>query len=149
MKALLATLLLAPFLHAAEKPRNIVFFLVDDLGVKDINIDGSDPFYETPNLESFAKTAVNFTNGYASCPVCSPTRAAIMTGQNPARTHHTDYFGAPNQYKDAVPAGYDPVESTSWYSRGTLQVRPGQASPSGRHLYINNLSHSHTTLRRH
>jgi len=91
MKALLFTLLLTPFLNAAEKARNVVFILVDDLGVNDINLDGSDPFYETPNLAKFAKTAVNFaTNGYAGCPVCSPTRSAIMTGQNPTRTHHTD-----------------------------------------------------------
>ncbi len=137
MKALFITLLLAPLLHAAEKPRNIVFILADDLGVKDINIDGSDPFYETPNLAKFAKTAVNFTNGYASCPVCSPTRSAIMTGQNPARTHHTDYFGAPNQFKDAVPADYTPEKKTM----GRHSKYPLWPAP-----YVNNLAHSHTTL---
>lgn len=88
MKTLVLSLLF-PLLHAADKPCNIVFILVDDLGVTDVNLDGSDPFYETPNL---AKTAVNFTNGYSSCPVCSPTRSAIMTGQNPARTRNTDFF---------------------------------------------------------
>ncbi len=65
MKALLASIVLAPLLHAAEKPRNIVFILADDLGVKDINIDGSDPFYETPNLAKFLRFSVNF-----SCPSC-------------------------------------------------------------------------------
>ncbi len=145
MKALLATLLLVPFLHAAEKPRNIVFFLVDDLGVKDIDIDGSDPFYETPNLESFAKTAVNFTNGYASCPVCSPTRSAIMTGQNPARTHHTDYFGAPNQYKDEVPADYTPETHFLTLPKNTYR-RDMIKFPIWPAPYINNLAHSHTTL---
>lgn len=110
MKApLIVSLLLLPFLQAAEKPRNVVFILVDDLGVTDIDIDGSDPFYETPNLEKFAKTAVNFTNGYASCPVCSPTRSAIMTGRNPARTNNTNYFGAPNQFLEEMPADYDAV----------------------------------------
>ncbi len=137
MKALVASILLAPLLHAAEKPRNVVFFLVDDLGVKDIDIDGSDPFYETPNLAKFAKTAVNFTNGYASCPVCSPTRSAIMTGQNPTRTHHTDYFGAPNQYKDAVASDYKPSKA---------QMRKFADFPVWPAPYVNNLAHSHTTL---
>lgn len=109
MKALFLTLCAAVPLHAAEKPRNIVFLLVDDLGVTDVNLDGTDPFYETPNLAKFAKTAVNFTNGYSSCPVCSPTRSAIMTGQNPARTRNTDYFGAPNEFIDSIPEDYDPV----------------------------------------
>ncbi len=95
--------------HAAEKPRNVVVIIADDLGVKDINIDGSNPFYETPNLAKFAKTAVNFTNGYSSCPVCSPTRSAMLTGQNPARTHNTDYFGAPNEFFGEIPADYDPA----------------------------------------
>ena len=144
MKAIFASILLAPLLHASEKPRNIVFILADDLGVKDINIDGSDPFYETPNLAKFAKTAVDFTNGYASCPVCSPTRSAILTGQNPTRTHHTDYFGAPNQYKDAVPADYEPEDilkipkSTFRYNHTTFPIWPAP--------YVNNLAHSHTTI---
>jgi arylsulfatase A-like enzyme len=109
MKALLLALCAAIPLHAAEKPGNIVFILVDDLGVTDVNLDGSDPFYETPNLAKFAKTAVNFTDGYSSSPVCSPTRSAIMTGQNPARTRNTDYFGAPNEFLDTITENYDPV----------------------------------------
>lgn len=110
MKTLLLSLCLAPLLHSAEKPRNIVFIVADDLGVTDLNLDGTDAFYETPNLAKFGKTAVNFTNGYASCPVCSPTRSALMTGQNPARTNNTNYFGAPNEFRDQIPADYDPVE---------------------------------------
>ena len=100
---------LAALAHAAEKPRNVVVIIADDLGVKDINLDGANPFYETPNLAKFAKTAVNFTNGYASCPVCSPTRSAMLTGQYPARTHNTDYFGAPNEFFGDIPADYDPT----------------------------------------
>jgi len=145
MKALALVILLAPLLHAAEKPRNVVFFLVDDLGVKDINIDGSDPFYETPNLAKFAKTAVNFTNGYASCPVCSPTRSAIMTGQNPTRNHHTDYFGAPNQYKDAVPEDYTPEKHFLNIPKSSFR-RDHITFPVWPAPYVNNLAHSHTTL---
>jgi arylsulfatase A-like enzyme len=143
MKALLISLLFAPLLFAAEKPRNVVFILVDDLGVTDVNLDGSDPFYETPNIAKFAKTAVNFTNGYASCPVCSPTRSAIMTGQNPARTHHTDYFGAANQFLGEIPADYDPVRDflksgKDMKGRGKHPVLPAP--------YLGNLSQTHTTL---
>jgi arylsulfatase A-like enzyme len=78
--------------------------------VKDVNLDGTDPFYETPHLAKFAKTAVNFTNGYSSCPVCSPTRSAMMTGQAPARTGNTDYFGAANQFFGEIPKDYDPTK---------------------------------------
>ncbi|MFK7850615.1 MAG: sulfatase [Akkermansiaceae bacterium] len=120
MKQTFLALFLSSVIHAAEKPRNVVFILVDDLGVTDIDIDGSDPFYETPNLEKFAKTAVNFANGYASCPVCSPTRSAIMTGRNPARTDNTNFFGAPNQFLDAIPEDYDPLKNF---------IKPGKKGP--------------------
>lgn len=143
MKAIVASLLLAPLLLAAEKPRNVVFILVDDLGVTDLNLDGSDPFYETPNIAKFAKTAVNFTNGYASCPVCSPTRSAIMTGQNPARTHHTDYFGAANQFLGDIPADYDPVRD---FLKSGQDLKGRSKRPILPAPYLGNLSKTHTTL---
>lgn len=77
---------------AAEKP-NVVFFLVDDLGQRDLGCYGS-TFYETPNVDRLAKEGALFTNGYAACPVCSPTRAAVQTGRWPQRTGVTDYIGA-------------------------------------------------------
>jgi len=143
MKVLFLSLLLAPLLHAAEKPRNVVFILVDDLGVTDIDIDGSDPFYETPNLEKFAKSAVNFSNGYASCPVCSPTRSAIMTGQNPARTNHTDFFGASHEFLEPIPENYDPLADLEATKKmmGKRAKFPIWPAP-----YLGNLSHAHTTL---
>ena len=63
---------------------NILFILVDDLGWRDVGCYGSD-FYETPNLDRLAGEGMRFTQAYASCPVCSPTRASIMSGKNPAR----------------------------------------------------------------
>lgn len=80
----------------AEKapPLNVVFFLVDDYGWKDVGYNGS-TFYETPNIDKLAASGMVFTDGYAACPVCSPTRAAIMAGKNPARMDTTDWFGAP------------------------------------------------------
>ncbi|CAN5485860.1 sulfatase [soil metagenome] len=73
---------------------NIVLILADDLGWKDLGCFGSD-FYETPNLDALAKEGMKFTQAYAASPVCSPTRASIMTGKYPARTANTDWFGAP------------------------------------------------------
>ena len=84
---------------APERP-NVVFFLVDDLGWRDLGCFGS-TFYETPNADRLAREGMRFTDAYAACPVCSPTRASIMTGKYPARLATTDYFGAaqPEQWK--------------------------------------------------
>ncbi len=73
-----------------SKP-NFVFFLVDDLGWTDIGAFGS-TFYETPNIDKLAATGMKFTDAYASCPVCSPTRASIMSGKYPARINLTDWI---------------------------------------------------------
>ncbi|MBT3244643.1 MAG: sulfatase [Bacteroidetes bacterium] len=73
---------------------NFVFFLVDDLGYMDVGFNNPNSFYETPNLDQLAGEGMKFTNAYAACPVCSPTRASIMTGKYPARLNTTDYFGA-------------------------------------------------------
>jgi arylsulfatase A-like enzyme len=71
---------------------NFIFILVDDLGRQDLGVYGS-TFYETPNLDNFAKESMLFTNAYAACPVCSPTRASLMTGQYPARIGVTNWIG--------------------------------------------------------
>lgn len=73
-----------------KKP-NILFILADDLGRHQLNCYGN-PFYETPRLDALAAEGVRFTDAYAACPVCSPTRASIMTGKYPARLHITDYI---------------------------------------------------------
>lgn len=79
----------APALSAVAAPegrtvRNIVFILIDDLGVMDLTVQGS-TYYETPNVDRLAATGMRFTDGYAAHPVCSPTRVSIMTGRYPAR----------------------------------------------------------------
>lgn len=70
---------------------NFVFILADDLGWTDLSVYGS-KFYETPNIDRLASEGVRFTNAYAACPVCSPTRASIMTGKYPARLGLTNYL---------------------------------------------------------
>ena len=73
---------------------NFLFILTDDLGWRDLSSFGS-YFYETPNIDRIAAGGTKFTQAYAACPVCSPTRSSIMTGKYPARTDNTDWFGAP------------------------------------------------------
>lgn len=94
MKIPLLLLSLTVSLFAEKKP-NIVFFLVDDLGIKDLSCEGS-TFYETPRIDQLAAESMRFTNGYSNCQVCSPSRAAIMTGKYPPRVGITDYIGAPS-----------------------------------------------------
>ena len=93
-KILLFVLWATSPLLAQNKPKNVLFILVDDFGYKDLGCYGS-TFYETPNIDKLAKSGTRYTNAYAACPVCSPSRAAIMTGKYPARMQTTDWFGAP------------------------------------------------------
>ncbi len=78
------------FAKRGAKP-NIVFILADDLGRHQLRWYGN-AFYETPRIDALANESVKFTDAYAACPVCSPTRASIMTGKYPARLHITDYI---------------------------------------------------------
>src|SRR5687768_5364890 len=74
----------------AEKP-NFIFILVDDLGATDLGCTGS-TFYETPHLDRLAKDGMRFTQAYSACTVCSPTRASLLTGKNPAALRLTDWI---------------------------------------------------------
>jgi len=86
-------LLAAARLNAAPKRRpNVVFFLADDLGWMDTSLYGSQ-YYETPNIERLAKRGMMFSNAYAANPLCSPTRASILTGKFPCRLHITTPAG--------------------------------------------------------
>ena len=75
----------------SSTPPNVVFFLADDLGWSDLGCYGS-PFYETPHIDALAASGARFTQAYAACPVCSPTRTSIMTGKYPVRIRVTDYI---------------------------------------------------------
>ncbi len=70
---------------------NVIFILLDDYGYTDLGCYGS-KFYETPNIDRLASEGVRFTNGYATCPVSSPSRSSIMTGKYPVRTGVTDWI---------------------------------------------------------
>jgi len=73
--------------HGAD-PLNVVLIVADDLGAHDLNTHGSD-LHETPHLDGFAASGIEFTSAYAAAPICTPTRASIMTGKNPARLRMT------------------------------------------------------------
>lgn len=82
--SLFALLSMVTTAAADESPKNIVLILADDLGWADTTLYGRTSLYETPNIERLAARGMTFSSAYAS-PICSPTRASIMTGQNPAR----------------------------------------------------------------
>lgn len=75
----------------AVQKLNVLFILVDDLGWADLGFTVS-TFYETPNVDQLAAEGTVFTNAYAACPVCSPSRAAILSGKPPAHLNLMDYI---------------------------------------------------------
>jgi len=82
-----------------KKRPNFLFILADDMGWAQLGCYGSS-FYQTPNIDRLAGEGARFTDAYAACPVCSPTRASIMTGRSPARLHLTDFIpGNPFPYE--------------------------------------------------
>jgi arylsulfatase A-like enzyme len=98
-----------PTTAASDRP-NVVLIVADDLGWADISPNNPDTFYETPNLQRLAGRGMRFTQAYAAAPVCSPTRASLMTGRHPARLRTTDYFCGrraaallPAEYECALP----------------------------------------------
>lgn len=99
-----------PAAEATSDRPNVVLIVADDLGWADISPNNPDTFYETPNLQRLADRGVRFTQAYAAAPVCSPTRASLMTGRHPARLRTTDYFCGrraaallPAEYECALP----------------------------------------------
>lgn len=111
--------------HHSGTQQNMVFILADDLGWTDLGCYGSS-FYDTPNLDQLARQSMLFTDAYATCPVCSPSRVSIMTGKYPARLATTDWFGAPQpetvdqhhtRDKALLPAPYTdhmPLSEVTW-----------------------------------
>ena len=101
---------------AAKGRPNFVFFLIDDFGWKDLGCYGS-TFYETPNTDRLAARGTRFTSAYAASPVCSPTRASIMTGKNPARLHLTNFLVGDRWPKDS------PIRPVTWQHFLPLEER--------------------------
>ncbi|HEA23121.1 MAG TPA: DUF4976 domain-containing protein [Pricia antarctica] len=90
-KYVLPILILLLLSWKPAKKKSFVFILVDDLGWTDLGYSGS-TFYETPHIDALSRSSIQFTNAYAPASVCSPSRASILTGKHPARTHITDWI---------------------------------------------------------
>jgi len=126
---------------AGRRPPNIVFILTDDLGWAELGCYGN-AFNETPHLDRLAREGVRFTQACAAAPVCSPTRAALMTGLWPARVGITDYlraddpkFLSADQYA-ALPkvlkaAGCATALIGKWHLMGDYSRRPGDPRRHG------------------
>lgn len=102
MKKTLAIFFLGLLSLSGAKPPNILVIMADDLGWYDTRFQGNEDL-ETPFLDRFVSEGMKFTDGYAGAPVCTPTRAAMMTGMSPARLHITNH--APGFADDMVPEG--------------------------------------------
>jgi arylsulfatase A len=143
----------APSFAAAQIRRhpNIVMVFADDLGQQQISCYGN-PYYKTPNIDTLAKDGMLFTAAYAACPVCSPTRASLMTGKYPARLHLTDYIpGQEREYEKLLepewtkhlpldevtipemlkPAGYVTGHFGKWHLNVDKEYVPGRPMDPG------------------
>lgn len=94
---------------AVSAPPNVIVILVDDLGWMDLSCQGSD-FYRTPSIDRLAQEGLRFTQGYAACAVCSPTRAALQTGRYPHRVGVTDWIRSRFQRGDAGTPEHNPTK---------------------------------------
>ncbi|MGI9470892.1 MAG: sulfatase-like hydrolase/transferase, partial [Rubripirellula sp.] len=93
MAICVAAVTVAKPVDAATDPPNVVLILVDDMGLHDLSVEGS-TFYRSPNIDRLAHGGMRFTQGYATCRVCSPSRASIQLGQFTARHGITNWIGA-------------------------------------------------------
>ena len=106
----------------SSKQPNIIFILADDLGWSDTTLYGTTKLYQTPNIERLAKRGMTFSRAYSDSPLCSPTRASILTGQIPLRhgstrpEHHTKAIRMMPTYKKNTPPG-DKVISVDTVTR--------------------------------
>ncbi|MFT7077803.1 MAG: arylsulfatase A-like enzyme [Planctomycetota bacterium] len=124
-----------PQAEPAEARPNILFILADDFGWMDAGFQNAETFYDTPNLDRLRAGGVQMTAAYAACPVCSPTRASILTGRHPARIDTTDWFGAPQ------PDGILKAGREGGKRRGRFQKLPLLPAP-----YIDHLPQEEVTL---
>lgn len=117
-------------LFASASP-NIVFILADDLGWRDLSSFGS-TYYETPHLDALAAKGMKFTNAYAASPLCSPTRASILTGQYPGRLH----FTSANGHTAKADASHAPAPESNQNDRARITIPD----------VVNHVAHSYTTI---
>lgn len=119
LTALVLTLLVALPVRAEQTRLNFIVILVDDLGWMDVSCQGSD-YYRTPSVDRLAAEGIRFTNAYAACAVCSPTRAAVQTGRYPGRVGVTDWIRALFQRGGVGTPDRNPTEYVGGKNRKVL-----------------------------
>ncbi len=112
---------ISPIARASTAP-NVLLIIADDYGWADVGANNPESFYNTPALDALAASGANFVHGYAASPVCSPTRASIMTGLYPSRGHMTEWFSA------------GPARSMRFLSADRASALPNQALTIAEHL---------------
>lgn len=118
---MMVALTLGAVAFAGSSP-NVLLIIADDYGWADVSANNEECFYETPALDALAASGANFVHGYAASPVCSPTRASIMSGRYPSRGHMTEWFSA------------GPARSMSYLSADRASALPNQAVTIAEHL---------------
>jgi arylsulfatase A-like enzyme len=145
---------------AAEKP-NVLFILVDDLGIGDLSSHGATDM-RTPHIDALMEAGVRFENGYANCPVCSPTRASLLTGLYPdragvpgvIRTHPEDSWGYLDPMAKTLPqvlkpAGYHCAIIGKWHLGLEAPNTPITRGFDHFHGYLGDMMDDYRTHRRH
>ena len=139
MRVLLWALLLTPLALGQDsdrRPPNLVVIVVDDMGWSDMGCAGTTSFYATPRMDQLAAEGTRFVQGYAACAVCSPSRAALLTGRHPARVgitdwiHHSSAEAVRALALDAHLEGFDPPQgrplltpiNRAWLDEGELTL---------------------------
>jgi len=110
-----------------ERPPNFVLVLIDDMGWKDTGVTGS-LYYQTPNIDAIAKAGMIFDQAYSASPVCSPSRGALLSGKNPARTdlttviRLTDPFGGLHEITAQNAQPRSDMQTLEGYNRQVLPL---------------------------
>lgn len=146
--------------EAPERP-NVLVILVDDLGYGDLSSYGA-PDLETPRIDALIESGLKFTNAYANCPVCSPTRAALLSGRYPdvvgvpgvIRTHEDDNWGYLDPGSELLPellrgAGYQSAIVGKWHLGLESPNTPGERGFDLVHGFLGDMMDDYYTHRRH
>lgn len=115
-----------------SRPPSFVIVLADDLGWADVGFQGS-TFHRTPNLDRLAADGLAFSQGYAPSPVCTPSRAGLLTGCSPARLHLTSVFGVNTPFED-LEARLDEAEEGDLVQPTVLDGLPPEVPTVARRL---------------
>ena len=135
-RAALGSLLACAGARSAASRPNIVLIYIDDLGWKDLACTGS-TYHRTPHIDRLARDGMLFTRGYASAPVCSPSRGALLSGKYPARTKLTTVWDTGEQTDDERLVSVSKPVIDNMVRRGnaqTLEARHRHALPRSEYI---------------